>query len=115
MDKATLVYKNGCWCARDSSAMLSEPTRITHYWPLEQGPHSLYAQEEGMQLWFSRGDWSYSARICGFMKVWYLPQGGQTQALVVDTEAIPCPKRAKSPRYYNGRWEKLTAKGYKPA
>ena len=121
MPKLSLHNENGRLCILEQESDAFEPVMRSCVWPTTEHVSRLpeeYDRVEitkqggsgyGYNLYFYRKDSCFN--FCNFAV--YLPEGGKTTALRVETEPIPTPKTKLETRYRDGRWQKyLKAKGW---
>jgi hypothetical protein len=109
----TIEHINGVPHVRFEDVCTFEPTRMIRWWPL---PSARDLVEDGDRVEYLgngveriRGNWG----PCLSYRDFFLPQGGDTKAARTQAVPIPPPKTKLETRWNNGRWERLTARGWR--
>ena len=102
------VYHQGFLCLKWSDTESSAPIRVTWYWPFFRIKENEVADILGTEAYDERNG-VFAARVAGGgWRRFQLQDGGQTKAIDIMREPIPCPhvRRGIETRYRAGRWEK---------
>lgn len=108
MIEHTFSVVDGKAYARLDSVNEHEPVSMAQYWALDCATDALPL---GTKLYPVSGQ-LMRCRVDGAERYVYTVE---RYSQFVRSEPIPPPKRCKQSRWLHGRWEKLTAKGWKAA
>jgi hypothetical protein len=113
----TFVEHDGRFCVAVTSYMSNEPTKLTHIWPLGYDLHSAkvyfpeFLGKSALSFDHYGIDWTLATMPTG--PSFCLERAEKTEALTVLAEPVKQPRCKQETRWHNGRWEKLTKKGWK--
>jgi hypothetical protein len=108
MTDGVIVILEGVPHVQTTHTSWDEPVRLYHYWPL---PGATGKVEDGDRVHSSSGGMEIVQTRMGSRRFW-LPQGGDTKAALVDEEPVPPPRTRLETRWHQGSWEKKTSKGW---
>ena len=108
-----LVDRNGALHVLYQTTFDGEPTRRSLYWKVIQTTGNPYGRERptaGDSVRYSgSGSWAVTNRVAGGVST---GDGTADAAFVEDAPVPPPPARGKELRWYQGRWQRLSAKGW---
>ncbi len=108
-----LVDRNGALHVLYQTTFDQEPIRRSLYWKVIQTTGNPYGHEHpaaGDSVRYSgSGSWAVTNRMAGSVRT---GDGTADAAFVEDAPVPPPPTRGKELRWYQGRWQRLSAKGW---
>ena len=108
-----LVERNGALHVLYQTTFETEPVRRSLYWTVKQTTSNPYGHERpaaGDDVRYnSAGSWVVTNRRAGSVST----GDGTTDAAFVEDAPVPPPTaRGKELRWYEGRWQRMSAKGW---
>jgi len=109
-----LVDRNGALYVLYQTTFENEPVRRSLYWKVIQSTGNPYGHErpaagDSVRYSGSGGGWSVTNRMAGGVSA---GDGTSDAAFVEAAPVPPPPARGKNLRWYQGHWQRLTAKGW---
>lgn len=108
-----LVDRDGALHVLYQTTFNGEPIRRSLYWRVLQTTGNPYGHERptaGDSVRYSgSGSWAVTSRLAGGVST---GDGTADAAFVEDAPVPPPPARGKELRWYQGRWQRLMAKGW---
>ena len=107
-----LGYRDGFICVFHMSTSLSEPKERTTFWPILGGKVSAYESLSWPIGEVATDLGGGEFRLPGGRTV-MLDEGGNTAPIAISERDVDPPKTPLETRWHNGRWERLTKKGWR--
>ena len=108
-----LVDRNGALHVLYQTTFDAEPVRRSLYWKVLQTTGNTYGHERPTAgdsvSYAAAGSWNVTSRKAGSVST----GNGSAEAAFVEDAPVPPPAaRGKGLRWYQGRWQRLSAKGW---
>lgn len=102
-------YRDGWLCVRHIDTRFDAPEQVTTFWPLLRMGRDEAAEYIGVDAYESQTPtWNYTTLGTPIRRTFYLPEGGQTKPLHVETTPLSAPKCRLETRWHNGQWQKYS-------